>query len=205
MEQEGIVYLFTNAAMPELVKIGKTLREDIRPRMVELFNTCVPFPFDCAYAARVKNPDKVEAALHTAFAPHRVNPKREFFKIDTAQAIAIIKLLEIENITPEIKTEAHTIDPESSEAADQLKKRRPSLNFREMEIPLGSELISNSTGETAVVKSERTVVFRGEEMSLTKATRLTLGIDYSVAPTRYWSFNGRSVSEIFNETYPHEN
>ncbi|MEI6343800.1 MAG: GIY-YIG nuclease family protein [Verrucomicrobiota bacterium] len=30
----------------------------------------------------MKNPDEVERALHIAFAPQRINPKREFFQID---------------------------------------------------------------------------------------------------------------------------
>ena len=38
----GIVYVLTNPAMPDLVKIGMTNRDTIDARMKELFNTSVP-------------------------------------------------------------------------------------------------------------------------------------------------------------------
>lgn len=37
---------------------------------------------------------------------------------------------------------------------------------------------------------------------LTAATRLILGIDYSVSPGHFWTFNGRSISDIYEATYP---
>ncbi len=66
---EGIIYLLTNPAMPDIVKIGKTSRIDIKVRIAELYSTGVPLPFDCVYASRVNDIDKVEKALHTAFNP----------------------------------------------------------------------------------------------------------------------------------------
>jgi hypothetical protein len=29
-----------------------------------------------------------------------------------------------------------------------------------------------------------------------------LSLDYSVQPGPYWTFNGRSLRDIYNETYP---
>ena len=76
---EGIIYILTNPIMPGIIKIGKTTQEDVKVRMAQLYSTGVPVPFDCEYAAKVNNIDEVERALHTAFGPDRVNPKREFF------------------------------------------------------------------------------------------------------------------------------
>ena len=89
----GYIYIINNPAMPGLIKIGITYAEDVKTRINQLYTTSVPFAFDLVYAAKVINPEKVEAAIHTAFAPNRVNPKREFFSIDPIQAISIIKLL----------------------------------------------------------------------------------------------------------------
>ena len=87
----GIVYLLTNPVMPGLVKIGMTAQEDIEKRMRELYTTGVPVPFECQFACKVKKGDcgKIEKALHTAFAPQRVNANREFFRIQVEQAKAI--------------------------------------------------------------------------------------------------------------------
>ena len=74
----GIVYLLTNPVMPGLVKIGMTTQEDIDKRMKELYTTGVPVPFECQFACKVKKGDcaKIEKALHTAFAPQRINANR---------------------------------------------------------------------------------------------------------------------------------
>lgn len=82
----GIVYLLTNPAMPGLVKIGKTTRDDPQLRMGDLYTTGVPLPFDCELAMEVEDETQVETAFHQAFEPNRINPKREFFKIDVVQA-----------------------------------------------------------------------------------------------------------------------
>ena len=200
---KGIIYLLTNPAMPGIVKIGKTTQEDIKIRMQQLYQTGVPLPFECAYAATVNNIDEVEKALQLAFNPSRLNPKREFFEIETFQAIAIIKLLEIENVSNHVEQEIEVIDPVEIEAGQAFARKRPKLNFLEMGIQVGSELYFNTDGEIAKVISEKLVLFRGVETSLTNATRMALGdgYAYNVAPGPYWSFNGRKLKDIYNETY----
>ena len=105
---EGNVYVLTNPAMPDLVKIGKTTR-DVSLRLADLYTTGVPLPFECKYAAKVKDVDKTEKAFHTAFEPSRVNPKREFFNINPEQAIAVLSLMAIEDVTPSVQDEAKKI------------------------------------------------------------------------------------------------
>lgn len=82
----GIVYILTNPAMPGLVKIGKTSRQDVETRLGELYSTGVPLAFECAYAGRVEDETKVERAFHQAFGPYRINSKREFFQIEPPEA-----------------------------------------------------------------------------------------------------------------------
>ena len=200
---EGIIYILTNPIMPGIIKIGKTTQEDVKVRMAQLYATGVPLPFECEYAAKVNNIDEVERALHTAFGPDRVNPKREFFEIEANQAITIIKLLEIENVSPLVEQEADIIDEAELDAGRVFAQKRPKMNFIEMGIPIGAELVFNNNGEIATVISEKSVRFRDEETSLTNATRLALGegYAYNVAPGPYWRFNGRKLRDIYDETY----
>jgi hypothetical protein len=200
---EGIIYLLSNPAMPGIIKIGKTTKEDVKVRMKELYASGVPLPFECVYAARVTNIDEVEKALHTAFSPDRLNPKREFFEIEAGQAIAIIRLIESQNVTPLVDREINVIDPVELEAGKAYAKKRPRMNFVEMGIPLGAELVFNNNAEVALVTSDRTVKFRNEETSITAATRAALGegYAYNIAPGPYWSYNGRRLRDIYNETY----
>lgn len=201
MIEQGLIYILTNPAMPGLVKIGKTNRADVKQRMFELYSTGVPVPFDCAYAAKVNDPDKVESALHTAFSPNRINAKREFFSIEPLQAIAILKLLEIADQTQEVSEEPELVDATSREAGDALRKKRPNFNFEEMQIPIGSTLMSVRNGESVTVKSPKSVLYKGEETSLTNATKQILELDYNVAPGPYWTYNGVLLREIYNNTY----
>ncbi len=197
----GIIYLLTNSAMPGLVKIGKTTREDPQARMGELYSTGVPVPFECAKAVKVEDEIAVEKALHTAFGPYRINSQREFFEIAEVQASVLLDRLGLEDVTPQINAENEEIDTQSREAAKRLSSRRPNLNFNEMSIPTGSVLQAVNSEDTAEVSGPKKVTFRGEEMSLTRATRIVLGIDYSVQPSPYWRFDGELLRDIYNCTY----
>ena len=105
-----IVYVLTNPAMPGLVKIGKTSQLETEGRMRQLYGTGVPVPFDCAFACQVKDAHEVERALHFAFGNTRVNPNREFFKIEAERVISVLRLLKVDEVTEEFenKIEADT-------------------------------------------------------------------------------------------------
>ena len=197
----SIVYVLTNPAMPSLVKIGCTENDEANTRIAALYSTGVPVPFTIEFAAKVPDPYRVEEALHIAFAPYRINPKREFFRIEPDQAIAILKLLHIEDATIEVASQANGIDEESLAAAEQQRSRRPNLNFVEMGIPVGSVLQSTHDTSHVTVADERHVRLGDQLMYLTAATRQILGTDYSVAPGPHWTYNGRTIRDIYNETY----
>lgn len=205
IHDDGIVYLLINEAMPGLVKIGKTTREDPSPRMDELYSTGVPVPFECTLAIRVKDPSKVEQELHKAFEPNRINPKREFFQVDPEQPAAVLRLLinmGAEDVTPKVNEENNNIPENERNASERLRRRRPSLNFDEMGIGVGSVLNSVSGGETVIVVADRRVEFEGEEMSLTQATKKVRNVNYDVHPSRHWTYEGRSLNYFYNQTYP---
>jgi hypothetical protein len=197
----GIIYILTNPAMPGIVKIGKTSRE-IETRLSELYSTGVPVPFECVFAGKVSDIDKVEKAFHLAFAPYRINPKREFFHIEAEQAIAMLELMTTEDVTPAMQKEADEVDIESKEASRKLKARRPSYNFLEMGIPIGSILnFTQLPQESVEVANERRVSFKGEIISLTAVTKELLNVNYRIAPGPYWTYQGKVLKDIYNETY----
>ena len=196
-----IVYVLTNSAMPGLVKIGLTTKDDANSRIGQLYTTGVPVPFTLEFACRVENAEEVERALHLAFGPDRVNPKREFFEIDPEQAIAILRLLHTEDATNEITRQPSDLDEQSEVAAEELRSKRPQLNFEEMGIPVGSVLQSVHSDISVTVVGPKKVRLGDEPMSLTKATSKVLNLDYAVRPTRHWTYLGKPLREIYNETY----
>jgi len=197
----NVVYVLANSAMPGLIKIGRTSQEDANVRIAQLYSTGVPVPFNLIYACKVPNAEEVEKALHIAFGPSRVNPKREFFRMDADQAIAILKLLHVEDATAEVSRQPTGLDPQSIEAADQLRSRRPNLNFVEMGIPVGEVLQSAHDDIAVTVSSAKKARLGDAELSLSAATRQVLALDYSVAPAPHWTYKGRLLSEIYEETY----
>ena len=203
--QGGIVYVLTNPEMPGLVKIGKTSRKEVQQRLVELYSTGVPVPFECEYAARVSDEAVVERAFHTAFEPYRINPNREFFRIDPEQAIALLTLLADEDVTPGVQQEADGVESDTVARATIAKRsRRPNLNFEEMDVPIGSKLKFINSDETVEVVDSRRVKFKEETYYLTGITNILLGKERNArlsGPTGYWTYKEQSLNEIYDETY----
>lgn len=200
--EKQIVYVLTNPAMPNIVKIGKTTQNDVEMRMNQLYSTGVPFPFECAYAVEVDNCHQVETALHIAFGPNRVNPRREFFAIDPEQAIAVLKLLKSKDMTSEVNADMNRDVSEAETLSALRAKKRPNINFIEMGIPVGSLMyFIEDENITVTVVSEKKVRYKDENISLTRATREILGLDYSVQPTKFWMVNGKNLRDIWEKTY----
>lgn len=197
-----IVYVLTNPAMPGLVKIGKTTQLEVEDRMKQLYGTGVPVPFDCAFACQVKDANEVEKALHFAFGNGRINPNREFFRIEAERVIAVLKLLKVDDITTQFEQQLEAdVEAVDKQSAQNLKDtKRPRMNFHELGIPNGSILVSKDGQVQITVVGEKKVDFNGTICSLTPATRKLLGLpdDYPLQPSPHWTFNGKTVKEIYD-------
>jgi hypothetical protein len=204
MKSNEIVYVLSNSAMPDIVKIGKTTQADVEIRMNQLYTTGVPVPFECVYAIEVNDCSKVESALHIAFGPYRINPNREFFKIDSEQAVAILKLLDQKDVTPEVRKELNNNVSQAEVDSGEKLKKRPNMNFVEMGIPLGATLVFEDGSARTTVYSEKKVEFNNQIMTLTAVTREVLNLDYSVQPSPHWTYEGRLLKDIYDETYSDE-
>lgn len=174
--------------------------------MRELYGTGVPVPFECKYACKVKASDcaKIEKALHTAFAPNRININREFFQIKPEQAMAILELFNREDVTQEITEEIdNDLTTEDKSASEKIhSSRRPPLNYFEMEMKKGDTLVFVKDPSVIVtIVDEKKVMFQGEVYSLTGVTKKLLNITHAVQPTGYWLFDGRNLRDIYDETY----
>ncbi len=200
----GIVYVLTNPAMQDLVKIGMTTRDDITKRLSELYTTGVPLPFECEYAVTVKDVSRVERALHLAFGRSRLNPNREFFEIEVERVKAILDLLKVDDVTPTVQKDADSgVDAPDKLASDNYKKRRPALILGELGIPDDEEIEFIGSEATAkVFRGEfNRVIYQGEEHSISGLTAILLGRTDWVAPHRHWTYNGRVLQDIYNELH----
>jgi hypothetical protein len=182
--------------------LGQTDDGDANRRIGQLYATGVPLPFDIQFACRVKNPLEVQWALDEAFAPCRLDPRPEFFRIDPAQAVAILRLLHEDDATDEIARQPNDVDPESLAAVELVRKRRPNLDLFEMAIDAGSLLEwAHSLGVQVTVVGPRKVKLEEDELPLSAATQRLIGSQYPVRPAPHWKFRGRLLSELYDETY----
>ena len=92
------VYILVNEAMPGLIKIGFT-NQGVSARMNQLNSTGVAKPFECFYAAYVEDMAEVESFLHQQFSEHRVNDRREFFKLEPREAHRVLAQFAIGDAT----------------------------------------------------------------------------------------------------------
>jgi hypothetical protein len=74
-----------------------------------------------------------------------------------------------------------------------------------MGIPIGAKLnftYGDINAEVYVSSDRKVKTADGEEeKSLTQVTREILDLDYNMQPTRYWSYEGKSLNAYYNETY----
>lgn len=124
----------------------------------------------CQFACKVKKSDcaKIEKALHTAFAPQRINANREFFRIQVEQAKAILELFHHEDVTEEVSDEIdNDLTDDDKAASAKAVVRRPSLNFYEMGMQKGDVLHwKDGPSITVTVNSERRVIYQDGEVSI---------------------------------------
>ncbi len=131
-----IIYVLTNEAMPGLIKIGLTA-DSVEARLTNLSSpTGVPLAFECYFAAEVTEGARIEKTLHQLFAEFRINPKREFFRLDPEKVVLAISIGEFKEVTPGVAT----LEPEEQEALEKVKSRRPKIRLEALGIKPGDVL-----------------------------------------------------------------
>lgn len=192
---DEIVYVLINEAMPGYVKIGLT-NMSLEERIRSLDNTSMPLPFECFYAARVKNARETERLLHDVFLNNRVRSNREFFEVDPERVVSAIRLAEIENITPK---KDFVESEEDQRALNQAREKKLAFNFGMVNMPIGAEIsfINDESIKAKVIKisGKKTIEFKGDLTSPSVAAQKILGHPYPVRGPLYWIYQGETLDE----------
>jgi len=195
---EGIVYILTNKAMPKYIKIGYTDNKDIKKRLKDLYKTGVPFPFELYYAIKVANAKQIENGIHNVFSIHRENDKREFFRMDPERAKFALDLAKGKEITID---DSELYDKEDEE--DIIKARKsiaPPFRFSMVDIGIGEELIfSRDQDIKCTVSSDKKVKYNDEEYSLTALVKKLLNPPTAINGTRFWLYKDKLLTELRTE------
>ena len=192
----NIVYVLTNEAMPGLVKIGMT-DDAVASRISNLSAASgVPLPFECYFAAEVDDMNRVENILHQLFSDHRINPRREFFRLDPEKVVQALSIGRFREVTPG----AIAVDAEEQAALDKVKARRPRLSLAAIGIFPGAVLtFSRDETRTATVVEGNRIDYDGVQQSLSAAALFILGqLGYTTpaaSGSEYWVFEGELLDE----------
>lgn len=123
----GYVYILSNPSMPGLLKIGMT-RFDPTKRVQELSSaTGVPTQFQLIYYREFHNCVAAELEIHSILAAKgmRYNDQREFFSVDSVDAINTLLSLEDECVdeVSEDLVEVRNFNEDIDWNADYLEKK----------------------------------------------------------------------------------
>ena len=197
INRRGIVYILENKSFPALIKIGRC--NNLANRISQLSsNTCLPYPFTCAYWREVTDCNAVEQTLHNCLAEYRVARNREFFNIKPELARdALNSVIILGKSTP--LTSDRPFSENSNYPIDNLSAKETIFSFFNAGIPLG-ELIyfSKTNHHSAMVVDDKLVELEKEIMTLDSATFLvaeeTTKRHIELLNTaRLWSYLGKSL------------
>ena len=87
----GWLYVITSPSLPNLTKIGCTRRLNPSIRVKELSSSSLPEPFHAHCFVFSDDCFELESQIHKYFDKERVNPDREFFRIEPKEAIDVLK------------------------------------------------------------------------------------------------------------------
>jgi len=198
-----IVYILTNEAMPDTIKVGITDNLDRRVR--ELDNTSTPLPFECYYAVEVENASAIEKKIHEGLDDKRVRQNREFFNATPEQAKAILEIAEVmggKNVTPK---EDIVETPQDKQALENARKKRGRIDyFGILGIQKGTTLtFSKDENITCTVSDNGKIIFREKETTLSGSALLVtneMGYDWGqVQGAGYWCYQGKTLRELVSE------
>ena len=191
-----VIYVLTNEAMPGLVKIGRTT-EGVEGRLSSLSSHAgVPLPFECHFAAEVDNGIRVENLLHRLFAPDRLNPRREFFRVEPERVVLAMSIGNCREITPGIIQ----LEEGEEQALERVRDRRAHSRLGAVGIRPGDVLyFVRNQDVTATVVSDTQVNLNEETLALSPAAVKVLQsmgrTAKSVNGWKYWMFDGELLDE----------
>lgn len=194
---KGYIYIFTNSALNGMVKIG--FASDVERRRRELSTTALPYEYE-VYAIYETNGNLEDKKLHRLIdnlnPDLRVSKNREFFIMTPKEAYDLLEAIALISGTQDkLKLIAET-EEKSSKIV-----RRPPINFLKCGIPIGSILIStDDISQTVTVVSDRKVEYNNEITSLSAVAQQIKGTNYPAQGPMYFTYNGKLVSDIYDET-----
>lgn len=194
---KGYIYIMTNPALKEMVKIGYAT--NVEQRRQQLSTTALPYDYE-VYAT-YETPGKLEdKKLHKLIdnlnSDLRVSKNREFFIMSPEDAYELLESIAIISGTADKLKRVK----EKEKVGEKTVIRRPAINFYKCGLKDGDELVYiEDPTIVAVVQGEHKVLFNNELTSLTAIVKRIKNVSFIAGPS-YFTFNGELLTDIANRT-----
>ena len=194
---KGYIYIMTNAALKDMVKIGYA--SDVETRRKQLSTTALPYEYE-VYATYETSGNLEDKKLHSMIDQLnddlRVTKNREFFLMTPDEAY---KLLEAIATISGTKDKLHPpkvkADPNTSQQV-----RKPPIDFEKCGIPVGAELVFTENPSVKVtVVSNRKVQYNNEITSVSAVAASLKGVEHIAGP-QYFTYNDELLAAIAHRT-----
>lgn len=189
----GFIYIMTNPDLKNMVKIGYA--KDVEQRRRQLSTTALPHEYEI-YATYETSGNLEDKKLHRMIdnlnPDLRVSKGREFFVMSPDDAFDLLEAIAtISGTTGKLKR-IKTKKPTQ-------KTKKPAINFAKCGIPVGATLVCIEDKNVVVtVVDERKVQYNNELTSLSAIMKERKG--YNVAGPQYFTYNGKLIVDIAEET-----
>ena len=90
-EGDEWVYILSNPAMPDMVKIGYTAKDPFSRAHQISRGTGIPLGFEVEWAYKCFKGERIEQEVHKVFKKQRVNTQKEFFRVSLNEAKQVIE------------------------------------------------------------------------------------------------------------------
>ena len=213
MKRKGVIYILTNPAFPQYVKIGWA--QDLEERLKQLNRSeTIPYAFR-AYAVYDVESKLTDKALHAII--DGINPNlrtienfdgkkrvKEFYAMSADDAYHILECIaKISGTTDRLKRmkpEGHEIDDEKTAMEIQEASRRGPFRFSMCGIQVGDEVaFVDDENKKAIVVDDRHVRFGKVITSLSALAQDLLGYNHPVQGTIYFKYKGKVLDDIRKE------
>lgn len=214
MATKGVIYILTNPAFPEYVKIGYA--DDLEKRLKSLNNSSVPMHFRvyAVYEVMERLTDKKVHMLIDSLNPDlRVidkfdgkESKREFYVMNAEDAYllfdCIAKISGTNNRLKRMKPNGKEIlEEEEAKAIDENAHRGPLKLIEDCKIPKGDYVeFAQDSDIKAKVKDDRTLEYDGMTMSITALADKIYADMGKVRPnsaaTTMFSYRGEKLTDL---------
>lgn len=201
----GKIYILTNDAMPDYIKIGFTAADDVETRMRQLDTTSLPLPFRLHACIEVENAQQLEKLAHDVFTSQRARASREFFLMEPETAVRYLKAISLNDSSAKwIASDQKMIDDTGRHLGETqvVKPKRPNFTFSAADVPMGSKIqFVRDSSFVAEVVSETEVEFEGQVIRLSPLTRLifqrlgTVNSSGAYAGPDYFTFEDEILSD----------